>query len=132
MHWWVAVAALLLTLVLPRAHCQPAAHLPACPRALVTPPPHCTFLFLPFCLPCPPLSPPGRVPVLSDWHLLLSWARQGTAEEHFGEAGITNLLHLLRDSLHRATGGSLAGGGGEQRPPGGHKGRERKEVQVGG
>ena len=48
--------------------------------------------------------------MLCDWHLLLSWAQQGKAEEHFGEAGVTNLLHLLRDALCKATGAPLLGG----------------------
>jgi hypothetical protein len=48
--------------------------------------------------------------VLCDWHLLLSWAQQGKAQEHFGEVGVTNLLHLLRDALCKATGAPLLGG----------------------
>lgn len=68
--------------------------------------------------------------MLSDWSLLLSWAQQGKAEAHFGEAGVTNLLHLLRAALTKATGGQLlaSGGGG-----GAHKAArgERQQAQVG-
>ncbi|MCP6756798.1 hypothetical protein NL533_34750, partial [Klebsiella pneumoniae] len=71
---------------------------------------------------------------LSDWPLLLSWAQQGKAEARFGEAGLTNLLHILRDSLRKATGGQLVGaahggaaGGGAK----GHGGKEKQQAQVG-
>jgi hypothetical protein len=70
------------------------------------------------------------VPALSDWPLILSWAQQGRAQEHFGEAGLTDLLHLLRHALRKATGGVLVPGASAA-APGGHKGKERKEQQVG-
>lgn len=71
-----------------------------------------------------------RVPMLSDWPLLLSWAASGRAESHFGEAGVTNLLHLMRDALAKATGGLLLGGAptGEARRAGQ---RDRQQAQVG-
>ncbi|PRW20268.1 sister-chromatid cohesion 3 [Chlorella sorokiniana] len=70
-----------------------------------------------------------RVPMLSDWPLLLSWAASGRAESHFGEAGVTNLLHLLRDALAKATGGPLLAGApaGEARRAGQ---RDRQQAQA--
>lgn len=70
--------------------------------------------------------------MLSDWPLLLSWASSGRAESHFGEAGVTNLLHLLRDALAKATGGPLLGGapGGEARRAG-QRDRQQAQVRVG-
>lgn len=68
--------------------------------------------------------------MLSDWGLLLSWAHSGRAESRFGEAGVTNLLHLLRDALAKATGGPLLGAAGaaEARRAGQ---RDRQQAQVG-
>ncbi|KAL4451286.1 hypothetical protein ABPG77_009358 [Micractinium sp. CCAP 211/92] len=71
-----------------------------------------------------------RVAVLSDWSLLLGWAQQGKAEAHFGEAGVTNLLHLLRDSLRKATGGQLPGGVAPLAGRSGVAGRERQQAQA--
>ncbi len=68
--------------------------------------------------------------MLSDWPLLLGWAQQGKAEAHFGEAGVTNLLHLLRDSLRKATGGQLPGGVAPLAGRSGVAGRERQQAQV--
>lgn len=67
--------------------------------------------------------------MLSDWPLLLSWAQSGRAEAHFGEAGVTNLLHLLRDALAKATGGPLLGAApaAEARKAGQ---RDRQQAQV--
>lgn len=68
--------------------------------------------------------------MLSDWGLLLRWAQQGKAAAHFGEAGVTNLLHLLRDALAKATGGPVLSGA----PADARKGKagERAAAQVGG
>ncbi|KAL4420809.1 hypothetical protein ABPG75_010465 [Micractinium tetrahymenae] len=71
-----------------------------------------------------------RVPVLSDWALLLAWVQQGKAEAHFGEAGVTNLLHLLRDALRKATGGQLPGSAVPPAGRGGAAGRERQQAQA--
>ena len=68
--------------------------------------------------------------MLCNWPLLLSWAQQGKAEEHFGEAGLTNLLHLLRDALRKATGGQLGGGADAHRAK--QQSRERQQAQVRG
>ncbi|PSC70800.1 sister-chromatid cohesion 3 [Micractinium conductrix] len=67
-----------------------------------------------------------RVPALSDWPLLLRWASQGSAEAHFGDAGLTNLLHLLRDALRKATGAALPGGPADRKAGG----REKQQAQA--
>lgn len=77
-----------------------------------------------------PPSGPCRVAALSDWSLLLGWAQHGKAEAHFGEAGVTNLLHLLRDSLRKATGGQLLVGTAPLAGRGGVVGRDRQQAQV--
>ena len=69
---------------------------------------------------------PCSVPALSDWPLLLRWASQGSAEAHFGDAGLTNLLHLLRDALRKATGAALPGGPADRKAGG----REKQQAQV--
>lgn len=75
----------------------------------------------------PRLCASCRVPALSDWALMLGWAQQGKAEAHFGEAGVTNLLHTLRDALTKATGAPLLGSAHDAR-----KGtsRERQQAQA--
>jgi hypothetical protein len=65
--------------------------------------------------------------MLSDWALLLSWAQKGTAEEHFGEAGVINLLHVLRESLRKATGGASGAAGDAAKK----LSKEKKDAQVG-
>lgn len=60
---------------------------------------------------------------------MLSWAQQGKAREHFGEAGLTDLLHVLRLALCKAAGAALVPGAGAA-ALGGHRGKERKEQQV--
>lgn len=77
------------------------------------------------------LPSPSRVPALSDWQLLLTWAQHGRAEAHFGDAGVTNLLHTLRDALAKATGGAvLAGGPGGAADARRAGGRERQAAQA--
>ena len=80
----------------------------------------------------PPARPPAphRVPALSDWQLMLAWAQHGKAEAHFGEAGVTNLLHTLRDALAKATGSPVrAGAGAAAAARGGARG-ERAAAQA--
>ena len=65
--------------------------------------------------------------MLSDWALLLD----GRFDDLPHEAGVTNLLHLLRDALAKATGGPLLGStsAAEARRAGQ---RDRQQAQVGG
>jgi hypothetical protein len=50
-----------------------------------------------------------RLEVLSNWQLLADALLGDSIAEKLGEAATTNAALLLRDALHKATGGKLAG-----------------------